>query len=216
MVERVEIYQGVQLTQEVADRDPGRAVALGIEHHEINQPCVLDLLFDQKAQDGAVDTVEEFPNVQFQCVAVRVAFPQGVLGVVAGTVRAHTDSAGEGLVDECGIKERVNHPIDGMLHNDVTECRSVDDSFLGFENLEGEVWPWPILAGMDLLVECFQVAAEACLEIEAGTLLPLALAGVEEGLVQVLPGKYAVKKVSVSFQKCHPDVRFPLPKSPAG
>lgn len=145
--------------------------------------------------------MEEFPDVQFQRVAVRVTLAQSALGVVTGPVRAHAVPAGEGLVDECLVKERIDDPVDRVLHDDVTERRGVNDAFLRLVDLEGVIWPRAVAARVDLLVEHLQVATECCLEIEAGTFLPFALAGIEEGLVQVFPGKYFVEKIAVSFQK---------------
>lgn len=145
--------------------------------------------------------MKEFPDIEFQRVAVRTTSSECVLGVVTGPVGTHTVTAGKGLVDKCFVKERIDDPIDRVLHDYVSERRGVDDALLGLENSERVIRPGSVGARVDLLVECLQVAAEACLEIEAGPLLPFAFTGIEEGLVQVLPGKYSVKKISVSFQK---------------
>lgn len=152
LVERIEVDQGVELAQQVADGDTGRLVLVGEQHHDVKEPPVFYLPLDEGPEDVAVYRVEEFPDVQLEGVAVVVISAQDMLGVVAGPVGAVALAAGEGGGDESPVENLVNHPVDGVLHHDVAERRGVDDAFLGFMDEKLVVRPGPVGTGVDLPV----------------------------------------------------------------
>lgn len=70
MIEWVEIDQGVELTQQAADRHAKRFAVLGKIHHQSNEMAVFDLFLDEPAQNLPVDPVVKAPDVHLQGHAV--------------------------------------------------------------------------------------------------------------------------------------------------
>jgi hypothetical protein len=64
VIHRVEVDQGVKLTQQIADGDADGFAVVGKQHHQVNETAVFDFAFDEAAQDGPVDAVEELAHVE--------------------------------------------------------------------------------------------------------------------------------------------------------
>lgn len=90
-------------------------------HHDINKPFILYFFLDQLTQNIAVNAVKEFADIKLKSVAILVATLQSGLGVIGRLVCAVADAAGERLVDERGVKNRIDDLINSMLHNKVSK-----------------------------------------------------------------------------------------------
>lgn len=69
MIERIENDQRVKLAEQVSYWNADRLAMVGKQHHEIDEPAILDFLLDLDTQDGSVYPVKEFPDVELQCIA---------------------------------------------------------------------------------------------------------------------------------------------------
>lgn len=139
VIQRVQVDQRVKLAQQVSDRYSNRLAVVRKLHHQIHEAAVLDLRFDQPAQNRPVDAVEEFANIELQRVAVARHGLHRSLRVVGGLVGATSDATGEGLVDKCSVEYRPGHGIDGVLRHQVTEGRREDSARLRLINHETEI-----------------------------------------------------------------------------
>ena len=167
VVHRVQEDQRVELREQVPDGDADRLAVVGEQHHQVDEAPVLDLPFDQAAQDGPVDPVEELPDVELQRVAAARGGPERLLGVVRGLVGAVTDSAGERLADEGPLEDGSDNGVDRVLDDEVTEGRREDRPPLRLEDQEREVRKRLVRPAVKLVVERVEVARQVRLELKA-------------------------------------------------
>lgn len=64
VIQRVQVDQRIQLAQQVADRDADRLSVVGKQHHQIHKAAILDLALDQGMQNGPLNPIKEFANIQ--------------------------------------------------------------------------------------------------------------------------------------------------------
>lgn len=181
----VEVDERIDLTQQIADGYPNRAIIGGEHHHYLNQGRIFYLALDQPLQNSPVDPVEKLAHIELQGVAVSVVRLQHLLGVFAGLVGSHTNTAGERGVDKGAVKNRVDLPVNRMLHHAILKGRGMDDSLFGLMHHKLEIWARAITPGPQSLAHGLQVGAQAFLKLVAGPLMPLATASVQISLIQI-------------------------------
>jgi len=66
VIQRIEIDQGVQLRQQIADRNAEWSIHDCKQHHAVHETLVFDFLLDQHPQHVAINGIEKFANIQFK------------------------------------------------------------------------------------------------------------------------------------------------------
>ncbi len=157
MVQRIQVNQGIQLAQQVADRYPDGLAMVGKPHHRIDKLVILDMLFKQLPQHTPVNSVKEFANVELQDIAVGGRLLHSGLRVIRRFVRPFSLSASKRLVDELAIKKRVRYAVNRVLNNKITKGRRVYFSWLWLVHHKAVVRQRLVFPTMDFTVQILQV-----------------------------------------------------------
>lgn len=198
-IHRVHVDQRIKLAEQVADGNAHGIAVIGKDHHQIDKAFVLDLFFNQAAQYIAVNAVEEFTNVQLDRVGFRPRCLEGTLRIVGGFVGAIAGAAGKRLFNQARIENRVDNPVDGMLHHQIRKRWCVNLARLWLEHHEGVIRVWPVCTITQLAVQDIKTGRKPPGELKAGAFAALVAGGIVVRRQQGLIAECLFVEKSVTF-----------------
>lgn len=196
MVDRVEIDERVELTQQVSDWDAQWLAMISKHHHQIHETAVFDPPLNQTPQNNAVDAIEKLSDVEFQGIAVSINGLERSLGVVRSSMCAFPCPTSKRLIDESRVENGVNQPIDCMLHYQVAERRSEYLPRLWFRDHETDVRRRPIQSFAQLARQVVDIPCQPALELIARHRPTLAARRSRKRIQQRIPGERLAIEIS--------------------
>ena len=200
VIQIVEINQRIGLTQEIPDRNPHGIAVLCKQHHHVNEAPILDFSLNLFAKNRPINPVKELPDIELQGIGAFRHRPKRLLRIIRGGMSAFSLTAGKRFFNESGIEDRVNHPINRVLHDQIIEGWCVDPSELGLVHLKGVVRLRTIRPVMKRLVHGLHTVTAAPPEFVGGPLVSFVPTGIQQGRIEVIPAKRLLKQVADSPQ----------------
>ncbi len=120
-IQWVQVNQRVQLAQQIANGNTDGFTVIGEDHQQVHESTVLDLALDLLPQNVAINAVEEFADIQFQRIGIGPRGSERPLRIIRRFMGAIADPAGERLLDQSAVEDRVNHPVNRVLDHQISK-----------------------------------------------------------------------------------------------